>query len=106
METSNVRRFPNSFSIEHILSKPVHFKSLNNFDNISDRAEPHCENDIDAEISLDRSATISPESSLNEDNIEECKSDVASEDGSSKLKVFKKNDLFLSQILNTPTAIC
>uniref|UniRef100_A0A1A9WMY0 Homeobox domain-containing protein n=1 Tax=Glossina brevipalpis TaxID=37001 RepID=A0A1A9WMY0_9MUSC len=90
METSSVvRRFPNSFSIDNILSTPIN-TSTKNLLKISNEDIPsnrmHClyatttttdgsENDINADVQVS-----SPESNFTEEILEDAKSDITSED--------------------------
>lgn len=98
METSSVvrRRFPNSFSIDNILSTPINSSATNlmnisNDDISSDRM--HCLyteaaaaaaaaattdrniNDINSDVQVS-----SPESNFTEEMLEDAKSDITSED--------------------------
>ncbi|XP_055839007.1 homeobox protein vex1 [Episyrphus balteatus] len=85
METNSVRRFPNSFSIENILSKPD--KRLEECDRVSENHEVNNQivrnfniNGIHSPpISDNIPAILSPASSFTEENADEC-SEATSED--------------------------
>ncbi|XP_055918816.1 pituitary homeobox 3 [Eupeodes corollae] len=89
METNSVRRFPNSFSIENILSKPD--KRLDESDHLTNLSDNN--NDVNSKIvrnfningipsppvSDNIPAILSPASSFTEENADEC-SEATSED--------------------------
>ncbi|XP_037818421.1 pituitary homeobox 1 isoform X1 [Lucilia sericata] len=94
METpSVVHRYRNSFSIENILSKPKavseEINHKNNYDlNLTVHDSDHCSDHLNSDREklhgvvgggIDMRAS-SPESSFNEDNLDDAKSDITSED--------------------------
>lgn len=97
METpAAVHRYRNSFSIENILSKPRPLSGeviqKNNYDlNIS--VQDHCIGNIKSDhdnlnsvVGGGELRASSPESSFNEDTLDDAKSDITSEDDHGKIK--------------------
>lgn len=99
METpAVVHRYRNSFSIENILSKPRplsdEINHKNNYD-LKISVQDHCVGNIksDNDHSLHSVSggselrASSPESSFNEDTLDDAKSDITSEDDHGKIKI-------------------
>lgn len=102
METpaAAVQRYRNSFSIENILSKPVTNSKCNDLKlkyNLSMAVHDHCERNLhlaDNESAKNLDATVelrpsSPESSFTEDNGDDAKSDITSEDDHGKCLAYR-----------------
>lgn len=106
METpaAAVQRYRNSFSIENILSKPVTNSNLLVEDvklkyNLSERV-PHANADKNHNpLSGSPNSEVrssSPESSFNEDTLDDAKSDITSEDDHGEFKILSQDGDFFT----------